>query len=288
MVKIIKKVKLNAPKRSSSSSDPTKGTQENPYTQEEFYAFEPDEWPGGWVEGMGYVLPTIYINSSMPSDVSDPFGSWDDINPGTDGSGTDDGSNGSGTGNGDSSGGGGNGGSGSNTGGNSGSDGNSSNKDNESGNNNDQNSNHGITYIIDSYGNCKIDTEVPTGVYQIKAGNSTFSLPGELQAYRGTLDSDDLNFKASFDLFKFLARNTIVEWAFSYDSSSQQGVVNTFHKKRAVIQYMCQEWTVSSTRIQTMLQIRVKVTLVQEWLCASYRIGIKSINIQSLKYTFLI
>lgn len=47
MVKIIKKVKLNAPKSSSSSSDPTKGTQENPYTQEEFYAFEPERSDSG-------------------------------------------------------------------------------------------------------------------------------------------------------------------------------------------------------------------------------------------------
>lgn len=47
MIKIIKKVKVNAPKRSSSSSDPTKGTQENPYTQEEFHAFEPERSDSG-------------------------------------------------------------------------------------------------------------------------------------------------------------------------------------------------------------------------------------------------
>lgn len=49
MAKILKKVQLSA--------DPTKGTQENPYSQEEFAAVPEGTWKGGYVEGAGYVAP---------------------------------------------------------------------------------------------------------------------------------------------------------------------------------------------------------------------------------------
>ena len=65
MTKILKKVKLNAPASTSTGVDPTKGTQTNPYTQEEFfYLLDLECWPGGWVEGMGYVITNILITGS--------------------------------------------------------------------------------------------------------------------------------------------------------------------------------------------------------------------------------
>lgn len=74
MNKILKKVKLNAPASTSTGVDPTKGTPENPYTIEEYYAMlDNATWIGGWVEGIGYqeamgfVLPTVVISSIMYS-----------------------------------------------------------------------------------------------------------------------------------------------------------------------------------------------------------------------------
>ena len=77
MVKKIKHVVLNRPKRMvASNDDPTKGTQTNPYTQEEFYAMLDNEtWTGGWVEGMGYALPAVDIVTSFLFDFS--WDSWD-------------------------------------------------------------------------------------------------------------------------------------------------------------------------------------------------------------------
>jgi hypothetical protein len=92
MVKIIKKVTLNAPASTSTGVDPTKGTEENPYTKEEY-----DElcrlglWTHGWfVEGIGIVLPDVVITSSYPyypiEDEDDDWNNDDDwyddgINP---------------------------------------------------------------------------------------------------------------------------------------------------------------------------------------------------------------
>ena len=57
MVKKIKHVTLNRPKRMvTTNDDPTIGTQENPYTLEEFNSLVLiGEWPGGWVEFIGFV-----------------------------------------------------------------------------------------------------------------------------------------------------------------------------------------------------------------------------------------
>ena len=57
MVKKIKHVVLNRPKRMvATNDDPTIGTQENPYTLEEFnWLVLIGEWPGGWVEFFGFV-----------------------------------------------------------------------------------------------------------------------------------------------------------------------------------------------------------------------------------------
>ncbi|MCR5316531.1 MAG: hypothetical protein K6E52_11610 [Bacteroidaceae bacterium] len=92
MAKIIKKVTLNAPASTSTGVDPTKGTEENPYTKEEY-----DElrrlglWTHGWfVEGIGIVLPDVVITSSYPYDpIEDEDDDWnndddwddDGINP---------------------------------------------------------------------------------------------------------------------------------------------------------------------------------------------------------------
>lgn len=47
-----------------------KGSKDNPYTQEEFEAFEEGTWPGGYVESWGYVFQDANINSSGSSESS--------------------------------------------------------------------------------------------------------------------------------------------------------------------------------------------------------------------------
>lgn len=58
MTKILKKVQLSAEQSTPMSADPTKGTAENPYTQEERAAFPQGTWPGGFVQGVGFVPGT--------------------------------------------------------------------------------------------------------------------------------------------------------------------------------------------------------------------------------------
>lgn len=56
MTKILKKVQLSAEQSTPMSADPTKGTQTNPYTELEMRMLQVNEtWPGGYVEGVGYV-----------------------------------------------------------------------------------------------------------------------------------------------------------------------------------------------------------------------------------------
>ena len=57
MAKILKKVQLSTEQSTPMSADPMKGTQENPYSQEEFAAVPDGAWKGGYVEGAGYVAP---------------------------------------------------------------------------------------------------------------------------------------------------------------------------------------------------------------------------------------
>lgn len=68
MTKIIKKVTLNAPASTSTGVDPTKGTQENPYTKEEYEELcRLGLWTHGWfVEGIGIIYPDVVITSSYP------------------------------------------------------------------------------------------------------------------------------------------------------------------------------------------------------------------------------
>lgn len=72
------------PASTQSNNNSPKGSINNPYTLAEFNAFENGTWPGGYVEGMGYVAPDVSIwgsqsGSSDPdssgSDPSDPWGS---------------------------------------------------------------------------------------------------------------------------------------------------------------------------------------------------------------------
>ena len=75
MNKILKKVKLNAPASTSTGVDPTKGTQTNPYTQEEYRVMSlENDWKGGYVEGEGYVMSSnmwddIYSISGFSADI---------------------------------------------------------------------------------------------------------------------------------------------------------------------------------------------------------------------------
>lgn len=69
MTKILKKVQLSTEQSTPKSAEPTKGTQTNPYTEQEMRMLqEQSAWNGGYVEGMGYIipvtnfiLPTVYI-----------------------------------------------------------------------------------------------------------------------------------------------------------------------------------------------------------------------------------
>lgn len=58
MAKIIKKVRLNAPQSKSVDTDSTKGKQSDPFTKSEMETLKAEEnWNGGYVEGIGYVVP---------------------------------------------------------------------------------------------------------------------------------------------------------------------------------------------------------------------------------------
>lgn len=65
------------PASTQSNNNSPKGSINNPYTQEEFESFEDGTWPGGWVEGMGYVIPQVNIDGSRGSS-SDPYSSGSD------------------------------------------------------------------------------------------------------------------------------------------------------------------------------------------------------------------
>lgn len=71
MTKILKKVQLSAEQSTPKSADPTKGTQTNPYTQVEMASLQEEgTWNGGYVEGMGYIVPMMEILDSSGSDVN--------------------------------------------------------------------------------------------------------------------------------------------------------------------------------------------------------------------------
>ena len=60
MTKLIKKVQLGSEPKTSRHADSAKGTQTNPYTQEEMTQLLAQEaWQGGYVEGTGYIAPVL-------------------------------------------------------------------------------------------------------------------------------------------------------------------------------------------------------------------------------------
>lgn len=73
MNKILKKVQLSTEQSTPMSADPTKGTAENPYSQVEMATLQEEgTWNGGYVEGMGYIVPMMMgLNSD-----SDPHELW--------------------------------------------------------------------------------------------------------------------------------------------------------------------------------------------------------------------
>jgi hypothetical protein len=65
MTKILKKVQLSTEQSTPKSADPTKGTQTNPYTQVEMATLQEEgKWNGGYVEGMGYIVPMMMGSDS--------------------------------------------------------------------------------------------------------------------------------------------------------------------------------------------------------------------------------
>ena len=73
------KIKNYARSSQSGSASP-KGSVSNPYTQEEYYDVldSGEPWDGGYVEGLGYVAPDVYIDGSLGSDPWDSFSNpWD-------------------------------------------------------------------------------------------------------------------------------------------------------------------------------------------------------------------
>lgn len=61
----------NSVSQSTGSNEP-KGSQSNPYSYSEYSSIPEDQWTGGYVEGLGYVLATVEVYGST-SDSSDAF-----------------------------------------------------------------------------------------------------------------------------------------------------------------------------------------------------------------------
>ncbi|MCQ2111983.1 MAG: hypothetical protein MJY95_01425 [Bacteroidaceae bacterium] len=77
MAKVIKKMNLSAESSTEVNEAVLKGTPENPYTQEEMTTFGDGTWPGGFVEGMGYLPPsTIGVGSSSSNQYVYPQGTF--------------------------------------------------------------------------------------------------------------------------------------------------------------------------------------------------------------------
>ncbi len=58
---------MNSLSVTNSGDGNGKGTADNPYTISEFYAFSEDEWPGGYVEGLGFVAKYAIIEGVSDS-----------------------------------------------------------------------------------------------------------------------------------------------------------------------------------------------------------------------------
>lgn len=65
----------------NESSSSSKGSADNPYTLEEFNAFEEGTWPGGYVETKGYVGPEVVIEGESGSEPDSSCSSEPDSEP---------------------------------------------------------------------------------------------------------------------------------------------------------------------------------------------------------------
>lgn len=75
----MKTIKIYSASTQSSDGSATKGSASKPYTQEEFDSMvEAGTWNGGYVEGMGYVLPTVDVWASSDSFSDSDSDSWSD------------------------------------------------------------------------------------------------------------------------------------------------------------------------------------------------------------------
>lgn len=69
MANFTKLIDLSANGNSNVNDSLKKGSIDNPYTQYEHDAFAPGTWPGGYVEGIGFVVPDrpkTALESSYP------------------------------------------------------------------------------------------------------------------------------------------------------------------------------------------------------------------------------
>lgn len=75
MTKIIKKVQLESEQKNTTQTSAYKGTQSTPFSQSEFEQLLQEEtWPGGYVEGMGYVVPAA--GASGDTNYWETFHEW--------------------------------------------------------------------------------------------------------------------------------------------------------------------------------------------------------------------
>lgn len=75
----MKTIKTYSVSPQSKDSGAAKGTSTNPYTQEEFNSMlNSGTWKGGYVDGMGYVLPEVNVKGSSGSFYFSFFDSWSD------------------------------------------------------------------------------------------------------------------------------------------------------------------------------------------------------------------
>lgn len=73
------KTKNMSEKENGGNNSPKKGSAENPYTQEEYEEMcDAGTWNGGYVSGMGYVLPEVVVTGSSSSEEEWSFPSIDD------------------------------------------------------------------------------------------------------------------------------------------------------------------------------------------------------------------
>lgn len=75
----MKTIRIYSAKPQSNDGSATKGTSSNPYTQEEYNGMlDAGTWNGGYVEGLGYVLPEVEVYGSSSKFSESDSDSWND------------------------------------------------------------------------------------------------------------------------------------------------------------------------------------------------------------------